>query len=542
LKQQQASGFFISRDSVEGNFLAGYYAAKNNDTEKASIFFDKLSAKYPDNNKFAETSLIMNLLVGNFDQSLKLASRKSGAMDYIILAIDDIKNKNFAQSLEILQELLNNSQDDASKLIVNLFIGWSYAIAGDYDHALKEIHKIIEIERENHTLSLFQEALILDLMADNISAEITYDKLLKINKTFISTSLAGNFYQRIGKIDKARSLYQDFNRYNPLLQIFTIQLDQLDQNTYNKQSLIATPVDGLLLFIAELNNVLLETKSNELAFIYARIIQFLDPKSPFTNLSLAGYYVASNKLSEALKYYQKIDKESFLYPNIETKIAQLYYNEGDIDNAERLFAEIIEKNKLNIESRFIYAGLLSNSKNYAKAIDIYTDILDLIKDHDTLGYVYYLRASNYYLLKKTLESERDLMKALELSPNNYTVMNDLAYSFVCEQKNLERAENMINKALASSPDNPQYLDTMGWLLYMKKDYEAAANYLEKAIEELKAQSKNNAIDATLYDHLGDIYWHLSKKNLARFSWQYALEAENDDDEKQKISKKISNGL
>jgi tetratricopeptide (TPR) repeat protein len=44
---------------------------------------------------------------------------------------------------------------------------------------------------------------------------------------------------------------------------------------------------------------------------------------------------------------------------------------------------------------------------------------------------------------------------------------------------------MSTKAITAEPDNPTYLDTHAWVLYMKGDYKEAEKYMKKALKLLK---------------------------------------------------------
>lgn len=78
------------------------------------------------------------------------------------------------------------------------------------------------------------------------------------------------------------------------------------------------------------------------------------------------------------------------------------------------------------------------------------------------------------------------------------------------------------------PEEPTYLDTYGWILYVMKDYEGAKVYLEKAM--IKAQ--NGAIT----EHYGDLMYQLGKKDKALEYWKTA---QKQGDTSDLINKKIT---
>jgi len=54
--------------------------------------------------------------------------------------------------------------------------------------------------------------------------------------------------------------------------------------------------------------------------------------------------------------------------------------------------------------------------------------------------------------------------ALEASPDDGALANAVAYSLAEAGVELERAEELVRRALVGEPDSPHYLDTLGWIL------------------------------------------------------------------------------
>lgn len=71
-------------------------------------------------------------------------------------------------------------------------------------------------------------------------------------------------------------------------------------------------------------------------------------------------------------------------------------------------------------------------------------------------------------------------KALEASPTCATALNSLGYILADAGKDLKRALGLIRKALDIQPENPAYLDSLGWALHRSGFSERGRLYLEKA--------------------------------------------------------------
>jgi tetratricopeptide (TPR) repeat protein len=113
---------------------------------------------------------------------------------------------------------------------------------------------------------------------------------------------------------------------------------------------------------------------------------------------------------------------------------------------------------------------------------------------NTLGNVYY----HSHLLDKAEEYFR---KSIKLEPGEPEWLNTLAYLLIDHERNIGEGLELVDKALELSPDDYQYLDTKGWGLYKQGDYQEALEILERSWE-LKPT----------YDH--DIFLHLEEAKNA----------------------------
>jgi tetratricopeptide (TPR) repeat protein len=80
----------------------------------------------------------------------------------------------------------------------------------------------------------------------------------------------------------------------------------------------------------------------------------------------------------------------------------------------------------------------------------------------------------------------------------------------------------------AEPENPAFLDSLGWVLFKLKQPKQALEYILKAVELSKEP------DATLYDHLGDTYAALNQTEKARDAWRKSLEVEASDQIRKKL--------
>ena len=125
----------------------------------------------------------------------------------------------------------------------------------------------------------------------------------------------------------------------------------------------------------------------------------------------------------------------------------------------------------------------------------------------------------YVNLGDFAKGEAELEILLQRNPDEAGVNNDLGYLYADQGKNLEKAEAMIRKALQEEPKNAAYLDSLGWVLFKRGKVKEAVEPLEKAVQNLTGGG-----DATIFEHLGDVYFRLQETAKAKAAWERAEQA------------------
>jgi tetratricopeptide (TPR) repeat protein len=93
---------------------------------------------------------------------------------------------------------------------------------------------------------------------------------------------------------------------------------------------------------------------------------------------------------------------------------------------------------------------------------------------------------------------------------------------------LDKARELIEKALKAEPKNAAFLDSMAWVLYKLNEPAAALPYA------LKAAELSEKPDATVDDHIADIYAALKQLDKAREFWRKSLALEPNEEVRKKL--------
>lgn len=182
---------------------------------------------------------------------------------------------------------------------------------------------------------------------------------------------------------------------------------------------------------------------------------------------------------------------------------------------------------------FIVSSLIARQKKQTKQALFFLQQAEQIvtnspKPSFPLDELYYQWAIFYEQTGNLPKAEEFFQKSITLNSKNHKAMNYLSYEWAEQGINLEQALELIKKALTHEPDNPAYLDTLGWIYYQQEKYDEALPLIQKAFE-----SSNQ--DAEIGEHLGDIYLKLDRHQQALKTWKKAIQS---DPKRESLRKKI----
>ncbi|HEX8687466.1 MAG TPA: tetratricopeptide repeat protein, partial [Pyrinomonadaceae bacterium] len=115
----------------------------------------------------------------------------------------------------------------------------------------------------------------------------------------------------------------------------------------------------------------------------------------------------------------------------------------------------------------------------------------------------------------TKGAEATLRDVLAKDADNPTALNNLGYFLTEHNERLEEALGMIERAVRAEPQNPSFLDSLGWVYFKLGKLKEAERYLSDA-------ARRNPTSATIQEHLGDLFKKLGQQEKAQASWRRAL--------------------
>ena len=186
---------------------------------------------------------------------------------------------------------------------------------------------------------------------------------------------------------------------------------------------------------------------------------------------------------------------------------------------------------------FDIANINKKAEKYKVAIRYYDQIISKIDTNSQLyGEILYRRGGCYERLADYVNSDKDLLKSLEINPDDAYVLNYLAYSWLEREYKIDLSLQMLEKAYTEKNNDPYIIDSIGWAYYLINNYIKAENFLKRAVELMPE-------DPVVNDHYGDILWKLDRKIQARYFWENVLNLEKTKEKMKKdIKDKLINGL
>ena len=301
-------------------------------------------------------------------------------------------------------------------------------------------------------------------------------------------------------------------------------------------SMIRTPQDGAAELFGTLGDALAQENAIEGGALYLQFSDFLRADFDRTEYALARLHERMKQDEVALEHYDQVSEKSPIYRRAVRQSGFVLTRLKRPDEAIKRLSGLLEGHASDLETVSVLSRVYQSEDRYRDAIKVLTAGINSISTlRDIHWSLFFLRGSAYDQVKDWTSTEKDMKKALELFPNQPTVLNYLGYSWVDRGLNLDRAIEMIRQAVALRPYDGFFVDSLGWAHYRLAEYEEAVKFLERAVE-LRPE------DPTITDHLGDAYWMNGRRNEARFQWQRVKTMSPKPELLGQVVDKIANGL
>ena len=282
---------------------------------------------------------------------------------------------------------------------------------------------------------------------------------------------------------------------------------------------------------ANLTTIYLRGSDHKRAIEQLQAILREDPTNPQAYYYLGRLALEDKKPVEAADYF---GRALVLTPDFESGyyyLALAQIEENQISQALTTLDKARQKFSPSFALEF-YTGLaFSRQKAYAEALQhfVSAEVIAKASDPKMLDEGFYFQVGAACERKGDYaQAEQYFQKSLQLAPESAEAMNYLGYMWAEHGLKLEKAHELIEKAVKAEPKNAAFLDSMAWVLFKQNQAKEALPYA------LKSAELSEQPDATVYDHLGDIYAALKQTEKAREAWHKSLSLEPNEEVRKKL--------
>ena len=349
---------------------------------------------------------------------------------------------------------------------------------------------------------------------DPVNAADVYAKAILLDSTYAPAHIRyANALRNIGKLEIAQRHFERALELAPRNPFSELRLGQLALSA--KQ--FETARDHLQRALA------LHPKQSEVHAALAQVYLALGDKNAANRHAQATQVPTKyNEMPDPL--YKEIEKagvSKFWF----TRRGRQYFMAKDFGRAvEELAVVVSEEDEKNPLIWYLYGVSLLGIERYEAAAEALERALstswgndhqndkDLLKIYNSLA-IAHGRAGHPEL------AEQYLQKALALDPTSIRAMNNLAFYYAENDRNLDEALNLARKAAEVGPEDgghPMSLDTLGWVYFKRGNYTAALKTLTLALQFIPDSP-------TIYYHLGMAYFGNWDTRNALKAFKIALE-------------------
>ena len=530
-----ASGAAPGGHPLFGDYLAAAVALQSTDYDYAAEHMLRALGADPRNRPLREQAFVAASLAGRPEAPLLASGLTNNTAADLVTGNAAVVAGHWSDAQRAYGAL--PADRSLGDLLRPVLVAWSQFGAGHADAALQTLAPAVAGDRLPGFYAL-QAALLAD--ADGRPADAAADyRLAQEASPGLNLSLArliASFQARTGHPDEGRALVHALVTSVPTLAVSEAGIDA---------SLLTRPVTDARQGIAHayLSAAALMTAPDQSephdgedsaqgqstsALLLLRFAAVLDPASGETRLVMSDIEASLHNNQAALDALAPVRQTEPLYALVQLRRAELSTALGRDGEARRIYGALIGAFPSQAEPAREDGELLNDEHRYNDAADrLSLAIADTKNPGGDDWSLFFDRAVAYDRSRQWPRAEADLRRALQLSPDQPFVLNYLGYSYAEQDRNLEEARHMLERALAQKPHDGAFLDSLGWIILKQK-------HVGEAIAQLQEAAELTPEDPTVNYHLGVAYWEAGRRVEAENQWRRALILNPDADDLPKI--------
>jgi len=224
---------------------------------------------------------------------------------------------------------------------------------------------------------------------------------------------------------------------------------------------------------------LFEAEDYQKSFELMQFCYKLHPNDAMVCQYLGDFYAGMNRKDVALAFFEQAKKHDTKNEGIWPRLLECYISLRLLEQAIAAQDEIDRINGYDVYSalnRYRIFAMKGDGQNAIKAVNDYLDV-DPANVQFLVFRVQLLEAIPNVKYKQKVMAYEQLLAA---DPYNIMAMNNYAYLLATHKGDLKKAEALSRHTIQMEPNNPIYLDTYAWILYLQGEQKLAEFYIQQA--------------------------------------------------------------
>lgn len=258
-----------------------------------------------------------------------------------------------------------------------------------------------------------------------------------------------------------------------------------------------------------------------------------EPHEPEIRDLYASYFMAVNDFKGAAEQQEVALDANLSDPKRWAGVMSLWYSAGDYKKAAEYGEKSMEYFPNNGQLQIMLGGDYEMLDRWDDAMAAFRRALtdSTMQDDEFRSQVLAGIGDVFHHQQQPDSAFAYYEQSLQLNPDNAMALNNYAYYLALDGRDLDKAERYSKEAINAQPGNSSFVDTYAWVLFKKKDYVRAKEYIDQALAkdhlDREIGQKDDESDPDLYHHAGDIYYMNGDHTKALEFWTKALELEPD---------------
>ena len=424
-------------------------------------------------------TIIDNELQIKNGSSIPLVAKNKAKADYhFTLSEIYSASNNVTKAIEELEKTLTY---DPQSTLVHLKLAQLYLRSGDITKSIASANTVLEIDPKNYKAAIFLGTIYMSLGVYK-QAEEQYRRTLSHysdqdgNSEELSLQLALVIMQQKEKEEEAVNILEKLIKKS----------DEHKHTAYYYLGYIQ------------------QTKQNfaKAEKYYKKSLKVQENFKKAT-MALAGLYEQTNKPLDAINLLQSFNKKFGPDEQIALYLSKIYLYQKDYNNAYIQYEMISAFNPNNTELQTRMAFILIKQKKYKEALDKLQNALKHKQDtQTTAARIHFYIGAIYEEMKKYSEAVKSFLQVPISSPY-YDESRIYAAYLENKQGQSQKAIQILEKAIASSSQNPKLFTVYASLLNDIQQYDKAIAFLNSAIKKFPKEEQLHFLLGSLHDKVGN---------------------------------------